>query len=160
MVGAPRSTTSMSASIAACHSGSAASFFGRPVTYVAASRSVRSFSPLGRTIGSSNSRDHPRSLMTPTLLIEFDMRTGRRAGRMVEIARTAIAGRAFRHLRRCRHTRHPKAYRDGFHQCLRRMQVIDKPFCVVLFLTSPCGAARSSLSAPHATNLSASSSAA
>jgi hypothetical protein len=59
MVGPPRSATSMSASIAACHSGSAASFFGRPVTYVAASRSVRSFSPSGRTIGSSNSRDHP-----------------------------------------------------------------------------------------------------
>jgi hypothetical protein len=29
------------------------------------------------------------------------------------------------------------------------MQVIDKPFCVVLFLTSPCAAARSSCGAPR-----------
>ena len=59
IVGPPRSATSMSASIATCHSGNAASFFGRPVTCVAASRSVRSFSPSGRAIGSSNSRGHP-----------------------------------------------------------------------------------------------------
>ena len=53
IVGPPRSATSMSASIAACHSGSAASFFGRPVTYVAASGSVRSLRPFAKAIGSS-----------------------------------------------------------------------------------------------------------
>jgi hypothetical protein len=38
---------------------SAASFFGKSVTYIAASRSVHSFPPSGRAIGSPNSRGHP-----------------------------------------------------------------------------------------------------
>jgi hypothetical protein len=45
MVGPPRSATSMSASIAACHSGRSDSFFGRLVMWVVASCSVSSLRP-------------------------------------------------------------------------------------------------------------------
>jgi hypothetical protein len=44
-------------SIAAFHSGRAASFFGSAVMCAAASRSVTKLRPFGNTIGSSNSRD-------------------------------------------------------------------------------------------------------
>jgi hypothetical protein len=60
IVGPFRSATSVSAYIAACHSGSVASFFERVVMKVAASRSVTSTRPPGSGIGSSNSRRQPR----------------------------------------------------------------------------------------------------
>jgi hypothetical protein len=89
MVGPPLSATSMSASIAASHSGSAASFFGSPGMYVAASWRVRSVRPPGSETGSSNSRDQPRLLMAPALLVEFGLEAFRHPRRAIIIARVA-----------------------------------------------------------------------
>ncbi len=47
IVGPPNSATSISASIAACHSGDAASCFGSAMMYAAASLSVASVFPFG-----------------------------------------------------------------------------------------------------------------
>jgi hypothetical protein len=55
---------------------------------------VRSFSPSGRTIGSSNSRDHPRSLMTPALFVEFRFIAFRHSRRLVVDRVTPRAGSA------------------------------------------------------------------
>jgi len=90
----------------------AASFFGRPVMYVAASRSVRRFPPPERATGSSNSRPHPRLLMPPSLLVECD--TSRSAAGEGDPDRSdCIWGRASRHHCGCRHARLPRACRDG-----------------------------------------------
>ena len=59
IVGPPSSTTSINASMAACHFGRAASFAGSAVICLAASRKTTSFPPPGSAIGSSNSRLQP-----------------------------------------------------------------------------------------------------
>jgi hypothetical protein len=56
-VGPPSSATSISASMAARHSGASCSRFGSFVMKVAASRRIMSLRPSGRIIGSSNARD-------------------------------------------------------------------------------------------------------
>ena len=63
-LGPPSSATSIRASIAACHSGPAASFFGNAMMYAAASFSVLSVLPFGIGIGSSKGRDQPRDSAT------------------------------------------------------------------------------------------------
>jgi hypothetical protein len=54
---ADQSMHSINTSIAACHSGKSDSFFGSFVMKSAASFSVSSFRPSGKTIGSSNGVD-------------------------------------------------------------------------------------------------------
>ena len=53
-----RSATSNSVSIATCQSAASCSAFGSAVMYSAASRSVSSLRPSGRTIGSTNRLNH------------------------------------------------------------------------------------------------------
>lgn len=61
IVGPQRAATSISASIAACHSGASCSRFGSLVMNVAASRSV--ISGWGSGMGSSKARCQPRLLI-------------------------------------------------------------------------------------------------
>ena len=66
----PVSAARIKFSTVICHISRSRSAFGNLVMKVAASRSVRSFRPSARTIGSSNLRDHFGALMAPAFLVD------------------------------------------------------------------------------------------
>jgi hypothetical protein len=65
----------MSVWIAVCHSGSAAFLLWEARDVCRRVPQSEQLFIAGKGIGSSNSRDHPRSPMTPAFLVELDMRT-------------------------------------------------------------------------------------
>jgi hypothetical protein len=76
-------------STAVCHPSICCSAFGSFWIYLAASSRVTIWRPRGSGIGSSNLRFQPRSLMTPTLLVEFGPKTLWWPRRRIIVARVA-----------------------------------------------------------------------